>query len=105
VIWAGLNNGKLISITYDRDQQIWAPTQHQLGGNYYGGPPVVEYGCTIPSPDGSYDELWLSVLRTVNGVAVRFMEVMNRFFDNGDPDDGWFADAGATTALTKPAAY
>jgi hypothetical protein len=48
VIWAGLNNGKLISITYDRDQQIWAPAQHQLGGDYYGGPPVVEYGCTIP---------------------------------------------------------
>lgn len=104
VIWAGLNNGKLISITYDRDQQIWAPMQHQLGGNYYGGPPVVEWGDTIPAPDGSYDELWLSVLRTVNGAEVRFMEVMGRYFDNGDPDDAWFADAANTTALNKPAA-
>lgn len=104
VIWAGLNSGKLLSLTYDRDQQIWAPMQHQLGGNWRGGPPVVEHGTVIPSSDGSYDELWLSVLRTINGADVRFMEVMARYFDRGDPDDGWFADAGAASALTLPAA-
>jgi hypothetical protein len=104
VIWAGLNNGKLLSFTYDRDQQIWAPTQHQLGGNWRGGPPVVEYGTVIPSSDGTYDELWLSVLRTINGADVRTMEVMARFFDRGDPDDAWFADCGAATQPTLLAA-
>jgi hypothetical protein len=102
IIWAGLNNGKLISFTYDRDQQVFAPAQHQLGGNYYGGPPVVEYGTVIPSPDGTYDELWLTVLRTLAGQEVRYMEVMARFFDAGDPDTGFFADASSQTALVAP---
>ena len=102
VIWAGLNNGKLVSFTYDRDQQMFAPAQHQLGGNYYGGPPVVEWGDVIPSTDGTYDELWLTVLRTVNGSPVRFMEVMTRYFDRGDPDQAFFADAGLRSALTFP---
>jgi hypothetical protein len=104
VIWAGLNNGKLISFTYDRDQQIFAPAQHQLGGDYYGGPPVVEWGDVIPSPDGTYDELWLSVLRTVNGAPVRFMEVMTRYFDGADPDTAFFVDAGLSSDLNLPAA-
>jgi hypothetical protein len=104
VIWAGLNNGKLISFTYDRDQQVFAPAQHQLGGNFHGGPAVVEFGTVIPSPDGTYDELWLTVLRTINGAEVRFMEVMDRFFDAGDPDTAFFADAALETDLSYPGA-
>lgn len=104
VIWAGLNNGKLISFTYDRDQEIFSPAQHQLGGNYYGGPPIVEWGTVIPSPDGTYDELWVTVLRTINGAEVRFMEVMGRYFDGGDPDTGFYADASSQTDVVNPAA-
>lgn len=102
ILWAGLNDGTLIGFTYDREQQIFAPHRHQLGGNYYGGPPVVEFADVIPSPDGTYDELWLSVLRTINGAAVRTMEVIDRFFDGGDPDTAFFGDCYLASALTYP---
>lgn len=104
VIWAGLNGGGLIGITYDREQQLLAPHRHQLGGNFYGGPPVVEYGAIIPSADAGYDELWLSVKRTIDGVVVRTMEVMEPFFDGGDRDYAFFGDCCLSSELTYPAA-
>lgn len=104
VIWAIRNDGQLISFTYDREQTVFAPAQHRLGGSYYGGPPIVESLSTIPSPDGSYDELWLAVLRTINGVPKRFIEVMTAYFDGLPPDNAFFVDAGLPSALTFPAA-
>lgn len=104
VIWGGLNNGGLVSFTYDRDQQIWAASRHVIGGQYYGGPPIVESGCIIPSPDASYSELWLVVLRTINGVPTRFIEVMTRYFDALPQDQAWFVDCALQSALTFPAA-
>ncbi|HEV2189676.1 MAG TPA: hypothetical protein VGR70_20875, partial [Stellaceae bacterium] len=104
VIWGGLSTGDLVSFTYDRDQQIWAASRHQLGGQYFGGPPIVESGCIIPSPDTSYSELWLVVLRTINGVPTRFIEVMTRYFDALPQDQAWFVDCALQSALTFPAA-
>jgi hypothetical protein len=104
VIWAGRNDGGLISFTYDRDQQIWAPARHQLGGQYYGGAPIVESGCVIPSPDNSYDELWLVVLRTINGVPTRFVEVMKSYFDGLPLYQACFLDCALDSPRTQPSA-
>lgn len=104
VLWAIRGDGALIGLTYLRDQDIVAWHRHQLGGNYYGGPPVVESIACIPSPDLSYDELWLSVLRTVNGTPVRFVEVMTRYFEAQPTEQAWFVDAGLSGVLPKPAA-
>ena len=102
IVWAGRNDGILIGITYDREQQIVAPHRHQLGGNFWGGQAVVEYGEVIPSTDGTYDELWLTVKRTVLGETVRTMEVMTRFFDQDDPDEQFFVDCGLSSDLAYP---
>lgn len=102
VIWSGLNNGNLISATYDREEQVFAPSRHQLGGQYYGGPPIVEYGDVIPSQDGTYDELWLCVVRTIAGVPARTIEVMTRYFDAMAVDDAFFVDCGLSDTLTFP---
>ena len=102
VVWAVRNDGGLIGFTYDNPQQIWASHRHQLGGQYYGGPPIVESACTIPSPDQSYDELWLVVLRTIAGLPTRFIEVMTRYFDGLLQDQAWFGDCGLQSALGKP---
>lgn len=103
VIWAIRNDGQLISFTYDAEQQVFAPSHHVLGGQYYGGPPLVESICTIPSPDATYDEVWLVVLRTINGVPTRFVEVMTRFFDALPIEQAVFVDAASSSALTMPA--
>jgi hypothetical protein len=104
VIWMIRADGALIGLTYLREQEIVAWHRHQLGGQYYGGPPIVESVVVIPSPDQSYDEVWLEVLRTVNGVPVRFIEVMTRYFDKMPLDQAWFLDAAVSNVLTAPAA-
>jgi hypothetical protein len=103
VVWATRNDGGLFSVTYDHDQEIWAPAQHQLGGQYFGATPFVESVCTIPSPDGTYDELWLLVIRSVGGAQTRTIEVMTRYFDGTAQDLAWFSDCAMATTLIYPA--
>lgn len=102
VIWARLGDGSLVGFTYLPEQSVFAWHRHQLGGQYYGGPPIVESVAVIPSQDGSYDEVWLSVLRTVAGVPTRTIEVMTRYFDAAALEDAFFVDAGISSALTFP---
>jgi hypothetical protein len=102
VVWCVRGDGALIGLTFMPEQNVYAWHRHQLGGQYYGGPPVVESVCCIPSPDGSYDELWLSVLRTVAGVPTRTIEVMARYFDGVPAEQAFFVDCGLSSALNFP---
>lgn len=104
IIWCGLGDGSLVAMTYLPEQQVGAWHRHRLGGQYYGGPPFVERGICIPSDDGSYDELWLTVLRTVNGVVTRTKEVMARFFDALPAEQAVFVDCALSSTLGFPAA-
>jgi hypothetical protein len=104
VIWMTLADGGLVALTYLREQDVVAWSPQQLGGQYYGGPPIVECVCAIPSPSGAYDEVWFSVLRTIDGVPTRFIEVMTGFFDDQPTEESFFVDAGLSSALTNPAA-
>lgn len=102
IVWCVRGDGQLIGYTYLPDQKISAWHRHQLGGQYYGGPPIVESVATIPSPDGTYDEIWFSVLRTIAGVPTRTIEVMTRFFDGLPQEESFFVDCGISSALTFP---
>ena len=104
ILWAIRGDGGLIGMTYLREQNIVAWHRHQLGGDYYGGPPKVETITCIPSPDGTYDELWMQVLRTINGTPTRTVEVMTRFFENLPLEKAWFSDCALQTVLPTPAA-
>lgn len=104
ILWALRGDGQLIGDTYLPEQQVNAWHRHQLGGQYYGGPPIVESIDCIPSPDGSYTELWLTVLRTIGGTPTRTVEVMTRFFDAMPQEQAFFVDCGFLSALTYPAA-
>jgi hypothetical protein len=104
VVWAIKGDGGLIGCTYQRDQNIVAWHRHQLGGDFFGAAPVVESIEVIPSPDTTYDEVWLAVLRTINGVEVRTIEVMTRYFDAQPLDESWFVDCALSSPLTYPAA-
>lgn len=104
IVWM-IVAGQLVGMTYLREQDVVAFHRHQLGGQYYGAAPVVESIVCIPSPDTTYDELWLSVLRTVNGAVARTVEVMRPFANNPSSTDGaWFLDCALQTALTTPSA-
>lgn len=106
LIWMLLENGSLVSASYNKDQVVFAPTRHVLGGDYYGGPPIVESIDLIPSPDTSYDQLWLSVLRTINGVPFRSIEVFSPWFENDvvPQDEAVFLDCSLSTVPATPGA-
>jgi hypothetical protein len=99
VLWIVRNDGVLVGMSYDRDQEICGWHQHQLGGYSDAAqtlPPVVESLAVIPSPDTSRDEVWLVVQRYVNGAVTRYVEVMTKFWEDGDAiADAVFVDASA----------
>lgn len=105
IVWCVRGDGQLIGLTYLPEQKVNAWHRHQLGGSYYLGPPVVESVAVIPSPDGTYDELWMSVLREHSqiGTIVRSIEVMTRFFDGQPQEQAFFADCGIASSLVFPA--
>lgn len=79
--WAARADGTLIGMTYMKDQKIVGFHRHIIGGTFNGGQAVVESVATIPHPDGSQDQLWMIVKRTINGVTKRYVEYLDKPFD------------------------
>lgn len=97
VIWCARGDGKLIGFTFNREQDVLAWHRHPLGGSFSGGNAVVESVASIPSPDGTRDDLWLIVKRTINGATRRYVEYMAAPYADGDDlADAFYVDSGAT---------
>ena len=81
VIWAVREDGVLLGLTYQRDQQVVAWHQHPVGGTNA----EVESVAVIPSADGKSDELWAVVKRTINSSTARYIEYLDNsiFVDSG----------------------
>jgi hypothetical protein len=76
IVWMCCADGSIVGLTYMLEQDVigWHP--HQIGGNG-----VVESIAVIPSPDGTYDQLWMSVRRTIDGGTKRYIERMSADWD------------------------
>jgi len=100
VIWAVRNDGTLLGFTYDRDQQVLGWHRHEIGGFSDAAKTakaVVESVATIPTPDGTANETWLIVRRYINGVTKRYIEYMDKMWEEGDSQsDAYFVDGGLT---------
>jgi hypothetical protein len=95
VVWFVRADGKLIGMTYDREQEAIAWHKHTLGGTFDGGDAVVESIAVIPNPTGTADQLWMIVKRTINGSTKRYVEFMTPMWDEGiDQADAHFVDCG-----------
>ena len=85
LIWAVRNDGVLACVTFERDLDALRVGWHRhiLGGvgDALGGAPIVESVASIPSPDGTRDDLWLIVKRYINGATVRYVEFFEPLFD------------------------
>ena len=81
----------LISMTYEREQDVVAFANHPVGGNG-----IVE--SVIVTPSAAENVITLSVKRTINGETVRTIEDMQprRF---GNIEDAFFVDAGVIDTL------
>jgi hypothetical protein len=96
VVWLVRSDGVLLSLTYEREQEVRAWSRHVLGGAFGSGAAVVESVACIPNPDGTADEAWLVVKRTIGGVTRRYVEWLAAPFRpavNGQAS-GFFVDCG-----------
>lgn len=71
IIWFGLNNNELRSLTFQSKQGVFAWARHAMGG---GG--VVEWGATVPAE--GQDETYLVVRRQIGGNTRRYIEVLDQ---------------------------
>lgn len=115
VIWAVRADGQLLSMTFRREEDVVGWARHILGGSFSTGDAVVESIAEIPGADGAgqiqssedRDEVWVIVKRTINGGTKRYIEVLERDFEDGDAEnDAYYADSiitydnTATTSIT-----
>jgi hypothetical protein len=93
IFWA-VANGNLIGMTYEKEQSVIAWHRHTTAG-------------TVESVETVYgeldDEVWVSVLRTIDGVQKRYLERMTGYFTPttdifDDVVEGIYTFAGADVA-------
>lgn len=106
IVWARKEDGQLIGMTYDREQDVIGWHRHPLGGWYDAAKTDrahVESIATIPSPSGDQDDLWMIVARWIDGGLKRYVEYLAPF--NSDYDnvrDCYFVDGGKQLDLGSP---
>ena len=71
VVWAVTVDGKLLSLTYKRDQEVVAWAYHPTAG-------AVE-SVAVVNGDNGMDDVYLVVKRTVGGVVRRFIERIDSY--------------------------
>lgn len=101
VLWCVTKTGKLIAFTYNQEQDVTGWHRHPVGPRGGGFVECVE---VIPSPDGTRDEVWLIVKRTINGATKRYIEYMKPELSDGERlDDSFYVDCGLTLRNTVAA--
>ena len=93
IIWCVRNDGQLIGLTYQREQEVVAWHRHIFGGSFASGNAVCESVATIPTDDSEY-QTWVIVKRTINGATKRYIEyIHNLNFDETDDTSFNFLDS------------
>lgn len=99
-VWMVTNDGVLVGVIYDKDQDVIGWHRHQLGGFSDAGQtaaPIVESLACIPNTSIDRDDLWVCVRRVINGSTVRTVELVQKYWEDGDTlPDAYFVDCGAT---------
>lgn len=97
-LWQVREDGLLIGFTYEREQNVFAWHRHPLGGTDAS----VEDVIVMSSPDGSDEDVWLIVSRTINGETRRYVEVIGDFFGHTTPQENAVFSDGALIYAGDP---
>ncbi|WP_052699118.1 hypothetical protein [Hyphomicrobium sp. 99] len=90
IVWVVLENGKLCSLTYLKEHDVWAWTRHESGPN---GAAIFE-DVTV-AREGIEDVPYFIVKRTIDGTEKRYIERLHsRAFKK--IEDAFFVDCGLT---------
>jgi len=92
ILWAVKGDGKLVGMSYERDQNVVAWHRHSTDGDF-------ESVATVYGLSGADDEVWFVVKRTINGQTKRYIERFkpdNRInFESETKADWWYLDCAA----------
>lgn len=66
-VWMVRADGQLVCMTYNPLNKTYGWSRHITDGQF-------ESVACIPSPDGTYDQVWVAVKRTINGATRRYVE-------------------------------
>ena len=93
IIWCVRNDGQLVGLTYQREQQVVAWHRHIFGGVFGSGNAVCESVATIPTDDSEY-QTYVIIKRTINGATKRYVEFIHQYdFDETDDTSFNFLDS------------
>lgn len=88
IVWVVMDDGKLLSMTYKREHQVWAWTEHDFGDDV-----EIESVCSILENDRS--AVYIIAKKTINSQEKRYiLRQTDRNFSN--VEDGVFVDFGST---------
>jgi len=99
VMWMVRKDGVLVGMTYLPEQEVVGFFQVVPGGSFDSGNAVVESIAVIPNPEGTADQLWMIVKRTINGATKRYVEFLEEPFNpssSTDKTNMFFLDSGLT---------
>lgn len=104
LVWAVRADGGLSCLTWNTEQRVRGWHRHIIGGhsinnvtgqNMAAG--TVESVATMPAAEGDRNEVWMIVGRVINGVYRRYIEYMDRPYQDGDaPTRQFYVDCGLT---------
>lgn len=95
VLWCVRNDGVVAGLTVDPDENVLGWHRQIFGGAFGSGDAMAESVASIPTPDGTSEEAWFIVKRTVNGNTVRYIEYLTPFWDGTlAQDQAFFVDCG-----------
>ena len=94
VLWLVREDGALLSLTYDREQEVRAWCRHGIGGQ----DARVESVAVVPNPYGTADDVYVAVARTIDGQTRRYIEWIGPPFDAARDGEhgGVFVDSALT---------
>ena len=96
-MWAVRADGQLLGFTFNKEQDVVGWHRHIIGGAFGSDQAVVESVAVIPAPDGTRDDLWMVVKRTINGTTKRYVEYMEREYRDGDTQaSAFYVDCGGS---------
>lgn len=85
LVWALRDDGELLCLTYEREQQVWAWSRHDTAGGAFESVAVVS--------EGNEDAVYFIVRRTIAGATKRYVERLHsRLFS--DVRECFFVDCG-----------
>ena len=89
VVWAVRDDGKLLSLTYLKEQELVAWAHSDTQGAFKSITTITETG-----PLGPVDAVYVVVQRNVNGATVQYIERMTELYYPNGVTGAWCVDAG-----------